>query len=108
MRRPRTAILTILACVFIAFSLKAKDSDFDERVYYRDSVAVKKTGIPILVNRETLKVEYFWSYEDKAWIGADKSPFDLQKEYDEGIQLSDMQAELNRMHDETWDDRYRY
>jgi len=95
--------LVALVIMFTANSLYAQR--YNEDTCFKDYVSRKGENIAIAVNRDTGRVELYWSGADQTWLkpGEEEQP-GLQKLYDKKIQLREMQGVLNQMHNKTWYD----
>lgn len=97
--------LSLSACVFAAGPQSPAEQ---EDVYRKDRAPVGRRELPILVNKLTGKVEYYWSEETKMWVEAGKRQAELQKQYDDRDKIRDersfkqTQEEMNRLHDESF------
>lgn len=63
--------------------------------------------IKIRVDADTNAVSCYWDDSSCAWVDASLCQFDLDKAYSDKIEFQEMQSELSRLRDESWDDRYR-
>ncbi|MFA4981922.1 MAG: hypothetical protein WC592_05570 [Candidatus Omnitrophota bacterium] len=83
----------------------------DKGAYNEEYVPVGDYEVPVLINRSTGKVEYYWHDTDKRWVEAREFKGDLQRIYTDrkkirqDRKLAEMQQELDRLHDESWSDR---
>ncbi|MBU0605261.1 MAG: hypothetical protein KKH77_03110 [Candidatus Omnitrophica bacterium] len=100
------AILLILITA-IALSLSQVHAENHEREHYReDVVEADDKEIKIKIDSDTGKVASFWDDVSQGWVEASLSPVDLNRAYTDKVTAHDMQDELNRMKNDTWDDRY--
>jgi hypothetical protein len=79
----------------------------NESDYTKDTVPVGRGELPVLVNKETKKVEYFRDADSGDWAAADTGKIDLQKQYDDRVKIRDersfrqSQKELDRMEEDS-------
>jgi len=99
-------ILIILIIVLVLVQLNSYAGGGEKDRYTEDAIDVSGKVYKILINPDSEKVVLFWSDESKGWIDVAQCPVDLNKEYQDRKTMRDMQEELNRMRDESWDDRY--
>ena len=80
----------------------------NESDYIKDTAPVGRGELPVLVNKDTKKVEYFRDEDTEEWMAADKSKIDLQKQYDDRNKIrmdrgfKESQEELDRMEEDSF------
>ncbi len=105
MRYKATLLILVMA---LALSLpQARAENYENERYREDVIETDGKSIRIKVDSNDDKVAYFWDDAAHGWVKAASSPVDLNSAYAEQATAKDMQDELNRMKDDTWDDRYR-
>ena len=102
-----SARLIILAFLISCLLPDLCMSAVNESDYINDTVPVGKGELPVLVNKDTKKVEYYMDEDKKEWVAADKSAIDLQKQYNNRVKIRDersfgeSQEELNRFEEDS-------
>ena len=102
------AILVTLAIVLALFLSQACAEHYEKERYLEDTIESGGKLIKIMIDSNENNVAYFWDDEAHGWVEAGLSPIDLNRAYAEKITAQEMQGELDRMKDDTWDDRYRH
>jgi hypothetical protein len=76
---------------------------YSEDKYRKDYVRVQGKSVTIAVNRNTEKVELYWSEKDNDWIKPDAEYQKvLQDKHQINIRMMEAQGAMDEMHDETW------
>ncbi len=104
--RSLTILLTLIVALALSLS-QARAEDYESKRFQEDFVEVSGAVIRIKIDSNYGKVACFWDDAAPAWIDADLNPIALNGAYADKLTARDMQNELNRMNNETMDDRYR-
>lgn len=101
---------TLFIALIIAVSLHnvyVHAEEYAKEKYPEDTVEEDGKLVKIRIDTDSGAVACYWDDETHAWMDASLCQFDLDKAYKDKIEFKEMQAELDEMKDETWDDRYR-
>lgn len=103
----RSQAISLTLIIAMALSLSPSHAEQLEKERYREDV-VDSNGkeIKIKIDSDTGKVASFWDDASQGWVEAGLSPIDLNSVYSDKLTAHDMQDELDRMKNDTWDDRY--
>jgi RNA polymerase-binding transcription factor DksA len=100
----RFLILALLICL----QLNTAVATVNESDYIKDTVPVGNRELPVLLNKDTKKVEYCRDEDKEEWVAADKSTIDLQKQYDDRVSIRDerqmrqTQKDLDEMEEDSF------
>ncbi|MBN2452890.1 MAG: hypothetical protein JXB40_01340 [Candidatus Omnitrophica bacterium] len=103
----RYIYILIFSIPLITIAAIAAADQVDENLYNSESVHENGRTYRLLVDKDSGDMKYYMSEKD-GWKPASECPGEVGLTYSDRQRLADMQAELTRMRDETWDDRYRY
>ncbi|GEM_PF-3334459 len=103
--RPQIILVIIIAALAL-FQLNSYAEHHEKERYLEDVMDVNGRLFKIMIDSDAGHVAFFWDDNAKGWIDVALCPVDLNKAYEEKITMQEMQNELNRMRDESWDDRY--
>lgn len=104
----RPQIIGLILIVVLVSSPSIYAGYYEKGRYQEDAIEIDGKLIKVKIDSDASRVAYFWDDEAKGWVDVSQCQVDLNKAYSEKTTFQEMQTELNRMHDETWDDRYRY
>jgi len=105
--RPQTIVLTLVTASVLAFSSMYAENR-DKENCYEDAVEINGKLLRVKTDLNTGRVVYFWDDKAGSWADISHCPVDINKTYAENKRFREMQGELDRLRDETWDDRYRH
>ncbi|MFA5256425.1 MAG: hypothetical protein WC419_07010 [Candidatus Omnitrophota bacterium] len=91
------------ALFFFAADYNVYAESYNEGLYFKDYVSNKGENLVIAVNVDTDQVELYWSDTNQTWLKPDEEEqLGLQRLYNKKVQLREMQANLDKMHNTTW------
>ena len=103
----RYKVTLVVLAISLALSLSPSRAErFEKERYREDVIEADDKEIKLKIDPDTGKVASFWDDVSQGWVEASLSPVDLNRAYTDKVTAHDMQDELNRMKNDTWDDRY--
>lgn len=97
------AVIVFFFILFLAAMANCvQEGCYNEDACFKDYIGPENQEVVLAVNRDTNKVELYWSDKDQMWVTPEKEyREELQKKYNKKLQLREMQNRMNQMRYDT-------